>query len=153
MSRFILNALLASVLSAVMPMTSALAGGLSAEELQQVGLEISRPSINLEIDFKSDSADVTPKSLLELDKLGRALSNAELKGGVFVIAVYADAIGDPRSRDLAERRAETIKQYLVSNYKIDANDLVTSAIAGSPDHPNGVRIINISDKPHEGEPR
>jgi outer membrane protein OmpA-like peptidoglycan-associated protein len=147
MSRFLLNAFLVVVLSAVMPMTNALAGGLSEDELQQVGLEISRPSINLEIDFKSDTADVTPDSLSALDKLGKALSDDELKGGVFMIAVYAEAIDDPKSRDLAERRAETIKQYLVSNFKIDTNHLLTSAIAGSPDRPNRVRIVNISAKP------
>lgn len=151
MSRFLLKTFLALALSVVAPMTGALAGGLSQEELQQVGLEISRPSIDLKIDFKSDSADVTPESLPDLAKLGRALSNDELKGGVFLIAVYADAIDDPKSRDLAEHRAETIKQYLVSNFKIDANHLLTSAIPGSPDRASRVRIVNIVDKPSQAD--
>jgi OmpA family protein len=147
MSHRLLIVVLALVLSALAPMTNAFVGGLSAEERQQVGLEVNRPYITIEIRFEADTTDVTPKSISELIHLGKALSNAQLKSATFMIAVYADAIDDPKSLDLAERRAETIKKYLVSNFKMDADRLVTSAIPASPDHSNGVRIVNISDKP------
>jgi outer membrane protein OmpA-like peptidoglycan-associated protein len=145
MLRYLLNAVLALALSALA--TSALAGGLSEGDRQQA--KLNRPGVTMEIRFEADTADVKPESLSALNNLGKALSDAELKGAVFMIAVPADANDDPRSQDLAKRRAETIRQYLVSNYKIDADHLVTSAISASPDHPNSVRIFNISDKPAE----
>jgi outer membrane protein OmpA-like peptidoglycan-associated protein len=149
MSRRLLIVVLALVLSALAPTTNALAGGLSEAERQQVGLEINRPYVTLEIRFEADTTDVTPGSLSELIHLGKALSDAQLKSATFMIAVYADAIDDPKSLDLAERRAETIRQYLVSNFKMDADRLVTSALPASADNHNRVRVINMSDKPSE----
>ena len=143
MSHRLLIAVLALVLSVLVPMTNALAGGLSAEERQQA----SRPSITLGIRFEADTTNVSPDSLSGLIHLGRALSDDQLKSASFMIAVFADAIDDPKSLDLAERRAETIKQYLVSNFKMDADRLVTSALNASTDDYARVRVINIGDAP------
>lgn len=147
MSRHLLNTALAIALSALMAATGALAGGLSEDESRQAKLQINRPSIDLEIRFEWNTADVAASSVSALNDLGEALSDPELKEATLMIAAYADAIDDPKSQDLALRRAESIKQYLVSNYKIAADHLVTSAIPGSADHRNRVRVINISDKP------
>jgi hypothetical protein len=150
MSRHLLKTVLTLACLALAPTTSVLAGGLSAGDRQQVELETSRPSVELDIHFNFDTADVSQGSFSDLDLLGRALTDESLKGMTFMIAAHADAIDDPKSRDLAERRAETIKHFLVSSYRIDAGHLVTSAIPASPDHPNGVRITSISDEPSKG---
>jgi outer membrane protein OmpA-like peptidoglycan-associated protein len=58
--------------------------------------------------------------------LGEALSDPQLKGSTFVVAGHTDGVGsDGFNQDLSERRADTIKQYLVEKYHIPASDLVT----------------------------
>ncbi len=58
--------------------------------------------------------------------LGRALSNAELKGSTFVVAGHTDAAGgEAYNKELSERRADAIKKYLVDKYGINGSDLVT----------------------------
>ena len=58
--------------------------------------------------------------------LGDALTDAKLKGSTFVVAGHTDGVGgDTFNQTLSERRADTIKQYLVANYHIDSGDLVT----------------------------
>jgi outer membrane protein OmpA-like peptidoglycan-associated protein len=58
--------------------------------------------------------------------LGEALSDPTLKGSTFVVAGHTDGVGsDAFNQGLSERRADTIKQYLVSKYHIPGNDLVS----------------------------
>jgi outer membrane protein OmpA-like peptidoglycan-associated protein len=58
--------------------------------------------------------------------LGQALSDPKLKGSTFVVAGHTDGVGgDSFNQDLSERRADTIKRYLVDNYHIATGDLVT----------------------------
>lgn len=151
MSRLLLGIGLGLALLALEPATNAAAALSESERMQMALLMIADPSVDLQIDFEADSADVKPESLSALHRLGEALSDVALKDAVLMIGVHADAIDDPKSQDLAERRAETIKQFLVSNFKIDADRLVTSALRASPDHPHGVRIVNISKRPSEGD--
>ena len=58
--------------------------------------------------------------------LGRALSDPGLKGSTFVVAGHTDAAGsDGYNQDLSERRADSIKRYLVETFAIPAGNLVT----------------------------
>ena len=58
--------------------------------------------------------------------LGKALTNPELKGTTFVLAGHTDATGgDTYNQDLSERRADSLKKYLMEKYGIAAADLVT----------------------------
>jgi outer membrane protein OmpA-like peptidoglycan-associated protein len=58
--------------------------------------------------------------------LGRALSNADLKGSTFVVAGHTDAAGgEAYNQDLSERRADSIKRYLSTNTASTGTDLVT----------------------------
>jgi hypothetical protein len=151
MSRYLPGIGLGLALLALGPATSAFATLSESERMQMALLMKADPSVEMQVEFEADSADVKPGSLSALHRLGKALSDAALNDAVLMIGVHADAIDDPTSRSLAERRAETIKQFLVSNYKIDADRLVTSALRASPDRPNGVRIVNISKRPSEGD--
>ena len=61
-----------------------------------------------------------------MQALGRALTNADLKGSTFVVAGHTDAAGgEAYNQDLSERRADSIKRYLVDKYGITGTDLVT----------------------------
>ena len=85
-----------------------------------------KPKIDLEITFDYNSADISAKSLPSVQALGKALTNPDLKGSTFVVAGHTDAAGgDAYNQDLSERRADSIKRYLVDKYGIAGADLVT----------------------------
>ena len=100
---------------------------LSIGEREQIAeLAASKPNIDLEIQFDYNSADIAKTSVGSVQALGKALSDPALKGSTFVVAGHTDAIGgDPFNLDLSERRADTIKRYLVQNYGLNGSDLVT----------------------------
>ena len=100
---------------------------LSKSEREEIAAIVQdKPKIDLEINFDYNSADISAKSLASVQALGRALSNAELKGSTFVVAGHTDAAGgEEYNQNLSERRAESIKKYLVDKYGINGTDLVT----------------------------
>ena len=91
-----------------------------------------------------------------VQELGKALSNPSLKGSTFVVAGHTDAIGSAAyNQDLSERRADTIKRYLVAKYGINGTDLVTVGYGKSrPKDPNApldpinrrVEVVNMDTK-------
>jgi outer membrane protein OmpA-like peptidoglycan-associated protein len=84
------------------------------------------PSVDIEINFPFSSSDIGPAAVPAVTALGRALSSPELKGGTFVVAGHTDAVGSYASnQDLSERRAESVKRYLMTNFQIPAASLVT----------------------------
>ena len=85
-----------------------------------------KPNIDLEITFDYNSANISAKSLPSVQALGRALTNPDLKGSTFIVAGHTDAAGtDSYNQDLSERRADSIKRYLVDKFGIAGADLVT----------------------------
>jgi outer membrane protein OmpA-like peptidoglycan-associated protein len=100
---------------------------LSATEREEIAAIVKdKPKIDLEINFDYNSADISAKSLPSVQALGRALTNNDLKGSVFVVAGHTDAAGsEGYNQDLSERRADSIKRYLVDKYGINGTDLVT----------------------------
>jgi outer membrane protein OmpA-like peptidoglycan-associated protein len=96
-----------------------------AEREKVAELANDRPSIDIEINFDFDSADVGPKALRPLLTLGRALSSDRLKGSVFLINGHTDAKGsDQYNQSLSERRAEAVKRLLVEEFKLPADSLI-----------------------------
>jgi outer membrane protein OmpA-like peptidoglycan-associated protein len=100
---------------------------LSAAEREEIATVVKdKPKIDLEINFDYNSANISSKSLPSVQALGRALSNPDLKGSTFVLAGHTDAAGgDAYNQDLSERRADSIKRYLVDKFGIAGSDLVT----------------------------
>jgi outer membrane protein OmpA-like peptidoglycan-associated protein len=100
---------------------------LSAGEREQIATIVKdKPKIDLEINFDYNSDRISAKSLPEVQALGKALSNPELKGSTFIVAGHTDAAGgDTYNQGLSERRADSIKRYLVDRFGIPAIDLVT----------------------------
>jgi outer membrane protein OmpA-like peptidoglycan-associated protein len=54
------------------------------------------------------------------------LRTLDLKGSTFILAGHTDAAGgDAYNQDLSERRADSIRRYLVEKSGISTTDLVT----------------------------
>jgi outer membrane protein OmpA-like peptidoglycan-associated protein len=85
-----------------------------------------KPSIDLEINFDFNSDTIGNAAMPAVTALGQALSNPAIKGGTFVLAGYTDAKGsDAYNQDLSNRRADSVKKFLIDKYKIDASTLIT----------------------------
>jgi outer membrane protein OmpA-like peptidoglycan-associated protein len=130
---------------------------LSAVEREEIATAAKdKPNIDLEITFDYNSADISAKSLPSVQALGRALTNPDLKGSTFVVAGHTDAAGgEAYNQDLSERRADSIKRYLVDKYGIPAADLVTVGYGKSklkdPSQPMAevnrrVQVVNMENK-------
>jgi outer membrane protein OmpA-like peptidoglycan-associated protein len=131
--------------------------GLSFNEREELAtIAKDKPNIDLEITFDYNSAEISPKSLPAVQTLGRALTNPDLKGSTFVVAGHTDAAGtDTYNQELSERRADSIKKYLMDNYHISAADLVTVGYGKSklkdPNQPMAeanrrVQVVNMENK-------
>ena len=83
------------------------------------------PSVDLEVYFDFDSAEITSKARPKLETLGKALTDPRLKGKTFLIAGHTDARGtDTYNQALSERRAEAVKQFLAKSMGVDAASLM-----------------------------
>jgi outer membrane protein OmpA-like peptidoglycan-associated protein len=124
------------------------------EEIAQIAA--TKPKIDLEIQFDYNSAAISRASMPSVQALGQALSDSKLKGSTFVVAGHTDAIGsDAFNQDLSERRADTIKRYLVEKYNISNGDLITVGYgktklknAQNPTDPinRRVQVVNMDTK-------
>ena len=64
---------------------------LSLGEREEIaGIASTKPKIDLEIHFDYNSADISKDSMPAVQELGKALSNASLKGSTFVVAGHTD---------------------------------------------------------------
>lgn len=83
------------------------------------------PSVDLEIYFDYDSAKITPRAKPKLETLSKALTDTRLKGKTFLIAGHTDARGSSAyNQSLSERRAESVKNFLVGSLGVDSSSLV-----------------------------
>jgi outer membrane protein OmpA-like peptidoglycan-associated protein len=130
---------------------------LSNTEREEIATIVKdKPKIDLEINFDYNSADISTKSLPAVQALGRALTNSDLKGSTFVVAGHTDAAGgETYNQELSERRADSIKRYLVDKYGIAGSDLVTVGYGKSklkdPANPMAevnrrVQVVNMENK-------
>jgi outer membrane protein OmpA-like peptidoglycan-associated protein len=130
---------------------------LSTGEREEIAeIASTKPKIDLDIQFDLNSANITATSMPSVQALGKALTDANLKGSTFVVAGHTDALGsDAYNQDLSERRADTIKRYLMEKFGIAGTDLVTVGYGKSrPKDPNApldptnrrVEVVNMETK-------
>ncbi len=130
---------------------------LSSTEREEIASAAKdKPNIDLEITFDYNSADISTRSLPSVQALGRALTSPDLKGSTFVVAGHTDAAGsEGYNQELSERRADSIKRYLVEKHSIAATDLVTVGYGKSklkdPNQPMAevnrrVQVVNMENK-------
>jgi outer membrane protein OmpA-like peptidoglycan-associated protein len=144
----------AKVLASVRGRTTRSLSNAEREEIASIAKD--KPNIDLTITFDYNSAEISSKSLPEVEKLGRALTNDNLKSSTFLLAGHTDAAGgDAYNQDLSERRADSIKRYLMDNYQISSTDLVTVGYGKSklkdPSQPMAevnrrVQVVNMENK-------
>jgi outer membrane protein OmpA-like peptidoglycan-associated protein len=130
---------------------------LSVTEREEIAtIAKDKPKIDLEINFDYNSADISARSQPSVQALGRALTNPDLKGSTFIVAGHTDAAGgESYNQDLSERRADSIKRYLVDRFGIAGSDLVTVGYGKSklkdPANPMAeanrrVQVVNMANK-------
>ncbi|MBR0800705.1 OmpA family protein [Bradyrhizobium jicamae] len=128
---------------------------LTPEEREEAAvIAKDKPQIDLEITFEYNSAEINSKSLPSVQALGRALNTPDLKGSTFLVAGHTDAAGrDSYNQDLSERRAVSIKRYVVEKFGIPSAGLVTVGYGKTklkdPAHPfadvnRRVQVSNMS---------
>jgi outer membrane protein OmpA-like peptidoglycan-associated protein len=130
---------------------------LSLGEREQLAeIAATKPKIDLEIQFDYNSAAISKTSIQAVQELGKALSDPNLKGSTFMVAGHTDGIGsDGFNQDLSERRADTLKRYLVEKFGLAGQDLVTVGYgktklkdAANPADPvnRRVQVVNMDTK-------
>lgn len=130
---------------------------LSTTEREEIAtIAQTRPKIDLEITFDYNSANISSKSMASVDALGRALTSPDLKGATFMVAGHTDAAGgESYNQDLSERRADSIKRYLIDKYGMASADLVTVGYGKTklkdPNQPlaevnRRVQVVNMQNK-------
>jgi outer membrane protein OmpA-like peptidoglycan-associated protein len=130
---------------------------LSLGEREEIlAITSDKPKIDLDIQFDYNSDKITTTSMPSVQALGKALSDANLKGSTFVVAGHTDAVGgEAYNQNLSERRADTIKRYLTEKYGISGTDLVTVGYGKTkPKDPNApmdpinrrVQVVNMDTK-------
>jgi outer membrane protein OmpA-like peptidoglycan-associated protein len=130
---------------------------LSMGEREEIAeIASTKPKIDLDIQFDYNSAEISANSLPAVQSLGQALSNANLRGSTFIVAGHTDAIGgEAFNQGLSERRADSIKKYLVDKFGIAGSDLVTVGYGkDKPKDPNApmdpinrrVQVVNMDTK-------
>jgi outer membrane protein OmpA-like peptidoglycan-associated protein len=130
---------------------------LSLDERQELAtVAKDKPSIDIEIDFAYNSAQIGPTAAPGVTALGKALTSPQLAGSTFVLAGHTDGKGsDQFNQDLSERRADAVKRYLIDRYKVQAANLVAvgygKTMLKNKDNPlapenRRVQVVNMVDK-------
>jgi outer membrane protein OmpA-like peptidoglycan-associated protein len=82
------------------------------------------PSLDMSIQFRTGSADLTPAAMSKLDQLGKALSAQDLAAYRFRIEGHTDTVGSPElNKTLSEQRAAAVVAYLTSRFGVASNRL------------------------------
>ena len=94
--------------------------------------EAAAPSANLDIDFQSGSAKLTPRAVASLDQLGKALTSSTLASYNFKIVGHTDTVGDAATNQtLSEQRAAAVKNYLETNFNVPSTRLQSEGVGES----------------------
>jgi outer membrane protein OmpA-like peptidoglycan-associated protein len=100
---------------------------LTSSEREEIAEWTSeRPAVDLQIYFDFNSSAISPKAVPQLTSLGNALSSPDLKNALVSINGHTDGKGnDISNQKLSERRAESIKRYLLDHFALTSENLVT----------------------------
>ena len=95
------------------------------KKLDEIVKKQDLPSIDITINFDFDSDRIRPESVADVDELGKALSSDALSASRIVLNGHTDAKGSNEyNQNLSERRAASVRGYLIERFKIDPNRLV-----------------------------
>jgi OOP family OmpA-OmpF porin len=112
------------------------------------------PSVSLDVEFATGSAELTPQARKALDQLGRALTSQDLAQYHFRIEGHTDTVGTPAAnKALSQRRADAVAAYLERKFGVAGSRLQPVgmgeeglAVPTPPQTPNAqnrrVRVVN-----------
>ncbi len=82
--------------------------------------EAKQRSVSLGIEFKRDSYELTESAENVLNRLGGAMASPQLSEHEFMIEGHTDATGGSEyNQELSEKRAMTVKNYLVNVFGVE----------------------------------
>jgi outer membrane protein OmpA-like peptidoglycan-associated protein len=126
-----------------------------SEREQLAAAAAAKPSIDIEINFDYRSAKISRSAAPAINILGKALSNADLRGTTFVLAGHTDGKGSvPYNQQLSEKRVDAVKRYLVDRFKLSPSALVAVGFGrtklkneNDPFGPENrrVQVVNMDD--------
>jgi outer membrane protein OmpA-like peptidoglycan-associated protein len=83
------------------------------------------PVQDMEIQFELNSAEISPAARPNIDALGAALQNGQLKSSSFLLAGHTDATGAPAyNQTLSERRAQAVRKLLIDEFKLSTEQFI-----------------------------
>lgn len=99
-----------------------------------------RPSASLLITFETNSAAITPRARETLDVVASALQNDRLADYNFSVEGHADKRGNSDfNLALSQRRAESVREYLVSTHSIAPQRL--TAVGKGDTEPMNTEVV------------
>jgi len=115
--------------------------------------EQPRMYLELHVRFDFDSANLTSSAKKNIDEFGKSLLDPSLKGRRFIIAGHTDDVGpDDYNMKLSRQRAESVKNYLVSQYGINPSIILTEAYGESkPNDPGKTEAARTANRRVEFE--
>lgn len=110
------------VIKALKPKTRSLnLSGLNAPVKKSAEQKIA---LSMEILFAYNSTELTADAKDKLKSVGEAMQSNQLQSLHFIVEGHTDAVGgDEYNKNLSLKRADSVKQYLVDTYQLDATRL------------------------------
>ena len=94
--------------------------GKTVEETVMVSEAPAPQSVNLKIEFDTNSYAIRPGSFRLLSELGKALTSNKVKGKNLILKGHTDSDGeDTYNLTLSLNRALSVQSYLVGNFQIE----------------------------------
>ncbi len=127
---------------------------ITAEERDRIA-EVAKvlPTYDMEIPFDLNSAAIVERARPNIEALGKALQDKQLKGESFLLAGHTDASGSlPYNQVLSEKRAEAVRKVLINEFHLGNEQLVAVGYGPQrlknpkvPDAPENrrVQIVNL----------
>jgi outer membrane protein OmpA-like peptidoglycan-associated protein len=82
------------------------------------------PAVGLDIKFKTNSTELTEDAKLQVKQLAEAMQSEQLSKYHFLVEGHTDNVGRPDyNMNLSKRRAQAVKDYLVTAYGVPRNRL------------------------------
>jgi outer membrane protein OmpA-like peptidoglycan-associated protein len=95
------------------------------KKLDEIVAKQDLPKIDITINFDYDSDQIRPDSIAAVEELGKALTSDALAKAKIVLNGHTDAAGtDGYNLDLSNRRAASVRNFLIAKFSIDGERLV-----------------------------
>ncbi len=117
----------AEIIDGLTPVSEVRTRGIKTRGIKTRGIQPGLATIALTVNFAFDSANLLPETIPNLRSLGRALQSPQLAPYRIRIEGHTDSIGtEAYNHQLSQRRAKTVKAYLVKHFDIAPDHLITT---------------------------